>query len=145
MTRMSSALSNRFTHITVEPDLEDWCKWAVTNAVEPVVIAFLCFRPELLHKFDRNTRAFPSPRFVEFRFGNHCAEALCRHRTCSGRRLSRSRRRDRLNASTLLIRLLLFCSERLQFSVFVSTPGASSLHSRLLKRSVIFPAISLNC
>jgi MoxR-like ATPase len=66
VTRMSSALSNRFTHITVEPDLEDWCKWAVSNGIEPVVIAFLRFRPELLHKFDRNTRAFPSPRSWSF-------------------------------------------------------------------------------
>lgn len=66
VSRMSSALANRFTHINVEPDLEDWCKWAVTHGIEPVVIAFLRFRPELLHKFDRNNRAFPSPRSWSF-------------------------------------------------------------------------------
>jgi AAA domain (dynein-related subfamily) len=66
VTRMSSALSNRFTHINVIPDLDDWCKWAVGAGVEPVVIAFLRWKPELLHKFDRNTRAFPSPRSWSF-------------------------------------------------------------------------------
>jgi len=66
VTRMSSALSNRFTHINVLPDLEDWCKWAVAANVEPVVVAFLRWKPELLHQFDRNTRAFPSPRSWSF-------------------------------------------------------------------------------
>jgi len=66
VSRMSSALSNRFLHINVEPDLDDWCKWAITANVEPVVIAFLRFRSELLHKFDRNSRAFPSPRSWSF-------------------------------------------------------------------------------
>jgi hypothetical protein len=63
---MSSALSNRFTHISVVPDLDDWCKWAIAAGVEPVVIAFLRWKPELLHKFDRNSRAFPSPRSWSF-------------------------------------------------------------------------------
>jgi hypothetical protein len=66
VTRMSSALSSRFTHINVECDLDDWCKWALTSGIEPVVIAFLRFRPELLHQFDRHVRAFPSPRTWSF-------------------------------------------------------------------------------
>lgn len=66
VTRMSSALSNRFTHLHVVPDLDDWCRWAVSHDVEPVVIAFLRYRSELLHRFDRNTRAFPSPRSWSF-------------------------------------------------------------------------------
>lgn len=66
VSRMSSALSNRFTHLTVEPDLNDWCRWAVTANMAPVVIAFLRFRQEFLHKFDRATRAFPSPRSWSF-------------------------------------------------------------------------------
>jgi MoxR-like ATPase len=66
VTRMSSALANRFVHLEVEPDLDDWCKWAVAANVEPAVIAFLRFRPELLHQFDRTARAFPTPRSWEF-------------------------------------------------------------------------------
>jgi AAA domain (dynein-related subfamily) len=66
VSRMPSALCNRFVHINVVPDLEDWCKWAVNAGIEPVVIAFLRWKSELLHKFDRNTRAFPSPRSWSF-------------------------------------------------------------------------------
>ena len=63
---MSSALCNRFVHLDCEPDLDDWGKWAIKAAIEPAVIAFLRFRPELLHKFDRTEKAFPSPRSWEF-------------------------------------------------------------------------------
>lgn len=66
VTKMSSALCNRFVHLDCEPDLDDWCKWAIRAAIEPAVIAFLRFRPELLHKFDRSEKAFPSPRSWEF-------------------------------------------------------------------------------
>lgn len=66
ITRMSSALCNRFIHLDCEPDLEDWCKWAVTHAIEPAVIAFLRFRPTLLHAFSRTEKAFPTPRSWEF-------------------------------------------------------------------------------
>ena len=66
LTRMPSALANRFTHINVEPDLDDWCTWALTAGIEPVVIAFLRFRPALLHHFDRDARAFPTPRSWHF-------------------------------------------------------------------------------
>jgi hypothetical protein len=66
VSRMSSALSNRFLHINVVPDLDDWCRWAVRAGIDPLLIAFLRFRPELLHCFDRNARAFPSPRSWSF-------------------------------------------------------------------------------
>lgn len=66
ITKMSSALCNRFVHLDCEPDLDDWCKWAIRSNIEPAVIAFLRFRPELLHKFDRVEKAFPSPRSWEF-------------------------------------------------------------------------------
>lgn len=64
--KMPQALSNRFTHLEMEPDLDDWCKWAVSANVEPAVIAFLRFRPDLLHQFSRTDRAFPTPRSWEF-------------------------------------------------------------------------------
>jgi MoxR-like ATPase len=66
ITKMSSALCNRFVHLECEPNLEDWSKWAITHGMEPAVIAFLRFRPELLHQFNRNDKAFPSPRSWEF-------------------------------------------------------------------------------
>ena len=66
ITRMPSALANRFTHLNVQPDLDDWCRWAVTAGVDPVVVAFLRFRPALLHQFSREARAFPTPRSWQF-------------------------------------------------------------------------------
>ena len=63
---MPSALASRFEHIFITEDLDDWCSWAVKNDIEPSVIGCLRFRPELLMKFDRNEKAFPSPRAWEF-------------------------------------------------------------------------------
>ena len=62
VTKMTSALTSRFTHIEVEPDLDDWCRWADLNGVSLALISFLRWRPELLHQFDRNERSFPCPR-----------------------------------------------------------------------------------
>lgn len=64
--RMPQALANRFVHVDMEPDLEDWCKWAVVSGIEPAVIAFLRFRPDLLHQFSRTDKAFPTPRSWAF-------------------------------------------------------------------------------
>lgn len=64
--RMPSALKNRFIHVYTEPDLEDWCKWAVANGVDPLVIAFLRYRPALLSDFDPHATAFATPRSWEF-------------------------------------------------------------------------------
>ena len=40
--RMSSALANRFVHLSFEPDLDDWSRWAMGQAdLRPEVVAFL--------------------------------------------------------------------------------------------------------
>lgn len=64
--RMPAALANRMVHINVTTDLADWCTWAASAHIEPVVIAFLRFRPTLLHQFDTKAHAFPTPRSWEF-------------------------------------------------------------------------------
>lgn len=66
--RMPSALANRFVHIDFEVELEQWLLWAEASGISEEVIAFLRFRPSLLHDFDpeRSGRAFPSPRSWEF-------------------------------------------------------------------------------
>ncbi len=66
--RMPSALANRFVHLEFEPHLPDWLAWAEAAGVRPEVVAFLRFRPALLHDFDpaRSDRSFPSPRSWEF-------------------------------------------------------------------------------
>jgi hypothetical protein len=60
--RMSAALGNRLLHIDYEVHLEDWITWAIEHKVETELLAFMRFRPELLHKFDANSKAWPSPR-----------------------------------------------------------------------------------
>jgi hypothetical protein len=51
---MSSELANRFVHVIFEPDLDDWSRWAMgPGDLRPEVVAFLCWRPELLHHTNR--------------------------------------------------------------------------------------------
>ncbi|TVR41002.1 MAG: hypothetical protein EA402_13310 [Planctomycetota bacterium] len=60
---LSSALANRFAHVELDPTVEDWASWAVAAQVEPVLIAFVRFRPDLL--LDQHgdlSRGWPSPR-----------------------------------------------------------------------------------
>lgn len=65
---MPAALANRFTHYELEPHLDDWVAWANDAGIDPRIVAFLRFRPELLFDFDpaRNPVAFASPRSWEF-------------------------------------------------------------------------------
>ncbi len=62
--RMPTALANRMVHLEMESSLEDWIFWAQQNDIASEVIAFLRFRPKLLHDFDPNSgsKAFASPR-----------------------------------------------------------------------------------
>jgi MoxR-like ATPase len=64
---MPRPLRNRFVHLDLEPDLDDWCRWAVRAGVRPEIIAFLRFKPELLHTADvtSEANAWPTPRSWE--------------------------------------------------------------------------------
>lgn len=66
--RMPSALANRMVHLDFEVSLEDWLAWAQRSGIRPELIAFLRFRPALLHDFDPLSahKAFASPRSWEF-------------------------------------------------------------------------------
>lgn len=64
--RMSTALANRFVHLEMHADLDDWINWAMHAGVQPELIGFLKFRPELLHKHSKDQHAFPSPRSWDF-------------------------------------------------------------------------------
>ena len=61
---MSSALSNRFLHVELEADPEQWCKWAMTHDVHPSVTGFIQYRPENLFNMEKENleRGWPSPR-----------------------------------------------------------------------------------
>lgn len=60
--RMPSALRDRFIHADLETDIQDWSQWALEHDIEPVLLAFLRSRPELLHRFDKKQRSNPTPR-----------------------------------------------------------------------------------
>ncbi|NKI35137.1 hypothetical protein HFP89_08155 [Wenzhouxiangella sp. XN79A] len=65
-TMMSSALANRFCHVEVEPDLEDWLRWAGGAEIHPDVTGFLRFSPENFHDMDVDLeRGWPSARSWE--------------------------------------------------------------------------------
>ncbi len=89
---MPSPLANRFTHYEIEPNLDDWVAWAHANVIDPRVIAFLRFRPDLLFDFNpaQNPVAFPSPRSWEYvhralaKFGSEPALLLDALQACVG-------------------------------------------------------------
>lgn len=66
--RMPSALANRFVHLEFSVDVDTWLEWAENAGIGEEVLAFIRFRPNLLHNFDpkKNEKAFPSPRSWDF-------------------------------------------------------------------------------
>lgn len=66
VSQMPAPLTNRFLHFTIEANLNSWKEYALMNGVEEKVISFLNFRPNLLHSFNKNAIAWPSPRSWEF-------------------------------------------------------------------------------
>jgi hypothetical protein len=47
--------------VDLEPNLDDWCGWALAHQINPQIIAFVRFRPELLHKFSPSADLTNSP------------------------------------------------------------------------------------
>lgn len=62
---MPSHLKDRLMFLEVEADLEDTISYFNSNHVDERVCAYLRFRPEWLHKFDKDANACPSPRSWE--------------------------------------------------------------------------------
>ncbi len=69
--RMPSALANRMVHLEFEVSPDDWFLWAQAAGIRAEVLAFLRFRPKLLHDFDplSSGKAFASPRSWAFLSG----------------------------------------------------------------------------
>lgn len=62
-TPLSSALISRFAHLYIHLDKDEWLDWASTNGINPLVTAFIGFRPELLYTFKPEaTSSYASPR-----------------------------------------------------------------------------------
>jgi len=66
--RMPSPLANRFMHLEIRVDFEDWEQWAISNQVHPHVVGFLKQFKGDLFSFDptQHDRAFATPRTWSF-------------------------------------------------------------------------------
>jgi hypothetical protein len=62
--RMAAPLANRFVHLEMEANVEDWRTWARSVGVDASIIAFIASRPDALFVFDtkEDNRSFATPR-----------------------------------------------------------------------------------
>lgn len=61
-SRPLAHLANRETTVEYETHLDDWCDWAQDHNVDPVDVAFIRMRPDLLHDFKPDRNQNPTPR-----------------------------------------------------------------------------------
>ena len=66
--KMPPPLANRFVHLEMDVDIDEWKKWAYNNNIEDILIAYLSYSPESLFRFDPNNlqKAFATPRSWSF-------------------------------------------------------------------------------
>ena len=61
---MPMPLANRFTHLTLDVDVDDWKEWATLNRVHKDVVGYISFQPGDLNTFNPSAEgyAFATPR-----------------------------------------------------------------------------------
>ena len=66
--RMPAPLSNRFLHLELTTDFEDWLNWATNNLIHGQVVGYLGFAKQDLYNFDPKSpsRSFATPRSWTF-------------------------------------------------------------------------------
>ena len=66
--KMPTPIMNRFIHIEMRSDFDDWQTWALTNRIHPEVVGYLTAFKECLFQFEPGTaaRGFPTPRSWHF-------------------------------------------------------------------------------
>jgi hypothetical protein len=66
--RMPAPLANRFVHLELRHDFEDWLNWATSNRIHEQVVGYLGFAKQDLYDFDpkSSSRAFATPRSWSF-------------------------------------------------------------------------------
>ena len=66
--RMPAPLANRFVHLELRVDFDDWFQWAVHNEIHKDVVGYLTFAKKDLYDFDPRSpsRAFATPRSWAF-------------------------------------------------------------------------------
>jgi len=66
--RMPAPLANRFVHIELRVDFEDWMEWATNQHVHADVVGYCTFAKQDLYDFDPrgSSRSFATPRSWSF-------------------------------------------------------------------------------
>ena len=66
--RMPAPLSNRFVHIEMKVDFDDWFEWATLNNIHADVVGYCTFAKNDLYDFDPkgSSKAFATPRTWSF-------------------------------------------------------------------------------
>jgi len=66
--RMPAPLANRFIHLELRVDFNDWFQWAVDNRIHKDVVGYLTFAKKDLYDFDPKSpsRSFATPRSWSF-------------------------------------------------------------------------------
>jgi hypothetical protein len=66
--RMPAPLANRFVHLELAVDFDDWFEWAVNNEIHTDVVGYLTFAKKDLYDFDPKSpsRSFATPRSWSF-------------------------------------------------------------------------------
>ena len=66
--RMPAPLANRFVHLEMRVDFDDWLTWATENKIHSDVVGYLTFSKKDLYDFDPKSpsRSFATPRSWSF-------------------------------------------------------------------------------
>ncbi len=64
--RLSAPLANRFIHLHMELDVDDWCDWAYKNEIDHRIIGYIRYKNEMLFQFQAEQKSFATPRSWEF-------------------------------------------------------------------------------
>lgn len=66
--RMPAPLANRFVHLEMRVDFDDWALWATDNRIHKDVVGFVTFSKKDLYDFDpkSSSRSFATPRSWTF-------------------------------------------------------------------------------
>lgn len=68
VNRLSTTMQSRMIHFNLEVDNKAWIAWGHENAIDHRIMAFIQFKPELLHDFNpkHSDNTFPCPRTWHF-------------------------------------------------------------------------------
>ncbi len=66
--RMPAPLANRFVHLEMKVDFDDWQDWATLNKINPDVVGYVGFAKQDLYDFDPKSpsKSFATPRSWSF-------------------------------------------------------------------------------